>query len=157
MLTEIAQAAFHECRGRLRHEHLPTVARCRDPCGTMNIHTHVAAIRKKWRTRVQSDPYANRPRCKLLGQLIRRSECCRGRLEREEERIALGIDFGTVVTGAGGPYHSPVGRQDIRVFLCTQLMEELRRTLHVGEQEGDSAEGRSFRTRVIIRLDRAHV
>jgi hypothetical protein len=47
------------------------------------------------------------------------------------------------VAGESVAQETAVLREHLRVFLGTELVQELRRAIHVGEEEGDSS-GRKF-------------
>jgi hypothetical protein len=61
----------------------------------------------------------------------------RGR-EGNEEGVTLGVDLDAAVTDEGLAKDPSVFFQSLRVRVRTEVVQELRRTLDVGEQEGDS-------------------
>ena len=61
--------------------------------------------------------------------------------ERQEERVALGVDLDAAVAGERVAQHAPMLRQRLGVALPTQVVEQARRTLDVGEEERDGAGG----------------
>ncbi len=63
------------------------------------------------------------------------------RLEGDEERVALGVHFDSALTGEGLAERPPVIRQGLRVRLRAEVVQQLRRALDVGEEEGDGAGG----------------
>ena len=58
--------------------------------------------------------------------------------ERDEERIALGVDLGAAVIGECLPEHLAMARQSLRIGIA-ELLQQPRRPLDVGEEEGDGA------------------
>ena len=139
VLTEVAQLTVDERCRLLRHQYLPAMAGRRDTGSTMNVDAYVALLREERRPRVQTDADTYRARHQCLGQLGGGSEsggrCC----EREEERVALRIDLDSMVTGACLTNDLPVCGKCPGIGLRSQLVQELRRPLDVGEEEGDSA------------------
>ena len=69
----------------------------------------------------------------------RRRECSRSRRKSEEEGVALSVDLDAVVAGAGLADQAPVLSESFGVPLRSQFVQELRRALDVGEEEGDGA------------------
>ncbi len=59
--------------------------------------------------------------------------------EGDEERVALRVHFNTVVAYAGFANEAAVLRECLRVRVGTELVEQLRRALDVGEEERDGA------------------
>jgi len=114
------------------------------PCGrdagrTVDVTTDVALLGEKRRTGVQTDPHLDLPRREGLRHLSRGSKgpWCGG--EGEEEGVSLRVDLDPVVASAGFADDPAMLRQGIRVALGAELMQEPRRPLDVGEEEGDSA------------------
>ena len=68
----------------------------------------------------------------------RRERPWRGR-EGEEEGVALRVDLDAALGGAGLPDHAPVLGERLRVPLGAELVQQPRRALDVGEEEGDGA------------------
>ena len=139
MLTEVAQVTVDERRRRLRHEHLSAVAGRCDPGSAMDVDADVALVGEERRPRVQTDAHTHRAGRECLGQLGGGSEGSGRRRERDEERVALGIDLHSIVTGTCLADDLPVCGECLGIGLCSQLVQELRRPLDVGEEEGDSA------------------
>ena len=59
--------------------------------------------------------------------------------EGEEEGVALGVDLDPALDCARCPDQPPVLGQRFRVGLGAELVQEPRRALDVGEEEGDGA------------------
>ena len=61
------------------------------------------------------------------------------RREGEEERVALGVHLDAALGGARLPDQAAVLGERLRVCLCAELVQELRRALDVREEERDGA------------------
>ena len=59
--------------------------------------------------------------------------------EREEEGVSLRVDLDAALGRARLAHDPPVLGERLRVGLCAELAQELRRSLDVGEEEGDGA------------------
>ena len=57
-------------------------------------------------------------------------------LERDEERVALGVDLNTPAPGERVPQDAAMLCKEVRIAIAV-LLKELRRALYVREQEGD--------------------
>jgi hypothetical protein len=110
--------------------------RC-DTGGAMHVDADVALVRDEWSPGVQADAHLDRARRECFGQLGGGSKGGGRSLESEEERVTLRIDLNTVVIGAGLAYDSPVPCKCLGVPVISQLVQELRRPLDVGEEERD--------------------
>jgi hypothetical protein len=139
VLPEVVQVTVDERRCLLRHEHLSAMAGCRDAGTAMNVDADVALVGEERRSGVQADAYADRTGRERLGQLGGSGERSGRRCECDEERVALGIDLHSVMTGTRLADDSPVCGECLGIGLCSQLVQELCRPLDVGEEEGDSA------------------
>ena len=84
--------------------------------------------------------------------------CSRRGSEGEEERVALRVDLDPAFGRARLAHDGAVLGESVGVRVRAELVQELRRALDVGEEEGDGA-GREVgsHARVIIRLSRARV
>jgi hypothetical protein len=91
---------------------------------------------------MHTDPYVNRTRRERIRD--RRGGGKRGRCgaEREEEGIALRIDLHPTLGSACFSDQAPVLGECLRVQLSAELVQEPGRALDVGEEEGDSADGK---------------
>jgi hypothetical protein len=112
-----------------------------DAGGTVHVSADVALVDEKWRPRVQADAHLDRARRERLGHLARSCKRARRRREGEEEGIPLGVHRDPVVTGAGLANHPPVLGERLRVPLGAELVQQPRRPLDVGEEEGNGAGG----------------
>ena len=62
-----------------------------------------------------------------------------GRRERDEEGVALSVDFYPVPCGQGRSQHSSMLGERLRVRIRTERVQQARRALDVGEEERDGA------------------
>ena len=140
VLAEIEQVEpTAELTAGVSGEHdLATVAHRADPGRKVDVGPDVPLARHARRARVDADPDANRPGIEELGSLRSSGDRIVRRGKDEEERVALGVDLGAVVARERFPQGAPVIGQDVCVAVA-ELMEEPRRSLHVGEEEGDRA------------------
>jgi len=109
----------------------------------MDVDAHVAAVGEERRPRVQAHARTDGTGPERLGQLGGGGESGGRSCKRDEERVALRIDLHPVVTGTCLADDLPVRGKCAGIDLRPQLLQELRRPLDVGEEEGDSA-GRKF-------------
>ena len=118
------------------------MARSRDPGTAVDIDAHVALVGKERRPRVQTDAHPDWAGHQCLGQFSGGGERGGRRRERDEERVALGIDLHAIVTGTRLADDLPVCGKRLGIGLRSQLVQELRRSLDVGEEKRDSARGK---------------
>jgi hypothetical protein len=86
---------------------------------------------------VDPHPYADPAVCKRLLGFPGGGNCSRRRGERDEERVALRIDLDPVVAGERITNRTAMVAERVGVAVGTQLVQEPRRALDVGEQERD--------------------
>ena len=131
---------------RLGEEDLPAPSDRADARGAHDVETDVSLLVHRRLTGVQPDPYADldlaRPR--LSGMRALRLDgsgdgVSRTR-EHEEEGVTLRVDLDPVACREGVADDSPVRRQHVAVVVA-EALEELRRVLDVGEDEGDGSAG----------------
>ena len=79
-----------------------------------------------------------------LGEGRRGGECPGRCREGEEEGVALRVDLDPALGGTRLADDTPMLGQRLRVGLGAELVQQLRRPLDVGEEEGDGA-GRKLR------------
>ena len=86
-------------------------------------------------------PHSHSDRAALEGSLTGIGRCHRGGRgrERDEERVALGVDLDAAVGFELGAQHAPVLGKRLGVGVRTHRMEQPRRRLDVGEEERDRA------------------
>jgi hypothetical protein len=90
---------------------------------------------------VEAHPHADRAAGEPCACSSRRVERpgCRGK--GEEERVPLGIDLDAAMCRSGFADHAAVLGESLGVPFRTKLVQQPRRTLHIGEEEGDGAAG----------------
>ncbi len=122
--------------GRLGQHDLPAVGRGADPGGSVDVDADVALAGHDRRPGVDTDPDPDGfvERLDLLGGTDRVVRPAEG----DEERVALRVDLDPVVTGERGAQDAPMRGEQVGVVIA-MLVEETRRTLDVGEQEGHGA------------------
>ena len=122
-----------------RDEDLAAVAGRHDPRAQVDVQADVAVVRQRRLAAVNAhaDPYVptvERRLCLPCG-----GERTRRRRERDEECVPLRVHLHAAVRGERLSKHVPVLRQNLRVPVGAQLVQQPRRPLDVGEQEGDGA------------------
>ena len=96
------------------------------------------------RTGVQAHAHRDRPGRELLVRLLRGRRRSLGGRERDEERVALGVDLDAAVSGERIAQHAAVLGERLGVRVRPERVQQPRRALDVGEEEGDGA-GREIR------------
>ena len=126
----------------------------RDAGCSVDVRSDVALVGDVRRPGVDPHAHADRSRRKHL--LCFGSSGNRGRRggEREKERVALRIHLDTVVANERLTQGAAMLRQGICVCTGTQLLQEPRRALNVGEDEGDGS-GRKLACHAAIQARRA--
>ena len=157
VLAEVGELELDERGRRGRDEHLPAVAGRGDPRGAVHVLSDVALVGEQGRPGVQADPHLDRPGASAAVSLGRGRERTRRGREGDEEGVALGVDLDPAVARAGLAHHPPVLGQRLRVGLGAELVQEPRRALDVGEEEGDGA-GREIAPQgIIMRQSKVYV
>ena len=112
-----------------------------DASGARQVDADVVpALGERGLAGVHADPHADvavgqRSLCRCgSGDRIMRAT------ERDEERIALGVDLDAVVLGEGVTEHVPVRGEHVAVPVA-EAAGELGRPFDVGEEEGDGSGG----------------
>ena len=138
VLAEVTQTVLaRKVARRLRHQHLPTVTRSRDPRRSMDVDADIAVLRQQRLARVDTHPHPDRAVQRLAG-FPRSRERVRRTRERDEEGVALRVDLDAVVARERRAQHLPVLGQRVRIRL-PELVQKPRRALDVREEEGDRA------------------
>ena len=105
----------------------------------MHVVADVALVGHERRARVQADAQVDL----AVGECIGYRVCCGDRSrscwEREEEGVSLRVYFDAALGSARLAHNPAMLGERVRVCLCAELTQELRRSLHVGEKEGDGA------------------
>ena len=140
VLAEVGERRpLDELGGRMREEDLAAVAGGGDARGEVDVVADVALLGDERRARVQADPHLDRARRERLGHRRGRGERPGARREGEEEGVALRVDLDPALGGARLADHAAVLGERLRVRLGAELVQQLRRALDVGEEEGDGA------------------
>jgi hypothetical protein len=139
VLAEVAEAvrAVKERGGRGRDEHLTAVAAGGDAGRAVNVSADVALLSEMRRTGVEAHAHPDRAGREALERLPRRGERTRRGREGDEERVSLRVDLNPAVGAERAPHDPAVLGERLRVALSAELVQELGRTLHVGEEERD--------------------
>ena len=140
VLAEVSEVMpIEELGRRLREDDLAPIRRASHARGKMDVVAHVALVGHERSARMQADAEVDGARCKRIGH----HSCCgygpRCRGEGEEERVALRVDLDSALGRARTAHDGAVLGQNGGVPLRTELVQELRRSLHVGEEEGHGA------------------
>ena len=128
-----------ELASRLREQDLTTVARCCDTRGEVHVVSHVALVGDERGARVQADAQADRPRCESVRDRLGGSRRSRSGWERNEEGVPLRVYFDAALGSARLAYDPAMLGERFGVCLCAELAQKARRSLDVGEEEGDGA------------------
>ena len=92
-----------------------------------------------WRPRVEANAEPHRPRFKRRGDRLCSGERLRRGGKGEEERIALRVHFDTAPSKTHLAYDVSVLEERLPVRIRAKLVQNLRRALHIREEESDSA------------------
>ena len=117
--------------------HLAPVPRRADPSGQVDVVSDVALIRDERRTRVQADTQVDRPRCESVRHRLRRRNGSWDGREGEEEGVSLVVDLDPALGRTRLAHDAPVLGEGVCIRFGTQLVQERRRPLDVGDEERD--------------------
>ena len=107
MHPEVATLMLGRCEvSGVGQDDLAAVGRCADPGCSMDIETDITLVGQHRATRVDPDPDADR--AAGVTDLGGRYHGVVGTSERDEERVALGVDLDAVVSGDGSAHQPPV-------------------------------------------------
>ena len=140
VLTEIAQLdrRVQELARRQGDEHLPAVTSGCDPGGAVDVDADVALAGEERLAGMESHPDVDRAAPERLLTLGRRLDRIGRAREHDEECVALRAELGAVVAGESLTEDTTVFRQRLRIGIA-ELVQQLRRSLDVREEEGDCA------------------
>jgi hypothetical protein len=149
VVAEVAEGEAVEVLGkevarRLREQDLPAVARRSHAGSPVHVEADVAVGSRRGLTGVEPHPNADdflvRPRMRRERALRLRRGSRRGAGggERDEERVTLGAEFGSVMRRERRAQETVVLGEEVGPVLVEPLGED-RRALDVREQEGDGA------------------
>ena len=142
VLAEVCELEpFDQVARRCAQHDLPAVPRRGDARGEVHLLADVALVAEPRLARVQADPYLDRARGERARHLGSGGERARCRREGEEKGVSLCVDLDTAMRRAGLADHTTMLREHLVVDLVPEFLKELRRALHVGEEEGDGAAG----------------
>ncbi len=136
----LAERALRECARRVRHEHLAAVGGAHDPRGPVHVDPHVVAARDRHLAGVHTHPHLQGDVVgpgvvadRALGRDRGLDPRPRG-AEHHEERVALGARDVAVPTGLSD---DPMMVVEQSVVALAELVQQPRRSLDVGEQQGE--------------------
>jgi hypothetical protein len=131
-------------RSRQRDEHLPAVGRRHDASGAVHAEAEVALVGCARLGGVYAHPHTH---VAPFRPLVRREPALRGDRrprgpirtpERKEERVALVVDLLAAVIPRRRAKDPPMVGKELAVP-CAQALQELRRSLYVGEEESEGS------------------
>ena len=133
--AQVADVRVHEHTGRLRQEHLPTVADGSDTCALVDVEADVSLLGQPWLARVQPHPHTYRPvgKCKLAvrsgGDGVRRAV-------KATKNASPCVSTSTPSWSTNTPrgVAPPMLVQTLPVVVA-KLVQQPRRALHVREQQ----------------------
>jgi hypothetical protein len=120
-----------------------------DSGGAMDVDSDVALVGYEWLAGVDPHPNANRAAEGSLS-LVRCYERILRPGERDEEGVALRVDLDPTMPGEGLAQDLPMLSERVCIGIA-ELVEQLRRALDVGEEEGDGAGGELAHPSMIAR------
>ena len=124
------------------------MARGCDTRREVHVVSHVALVGDERGARVQADAQADRPRCECVRDRLGCSRGSRSGWERNEEGVPLRVYFDAALGSARLANNAAMLGERVRVCLCAELAQKPRRSLNVGEQEGDGA-GREIESHAV--------
>jgi hypothetical protein len=134
--AEVAQIGVAGERSRRGgDEDLAAVPACGDARRAVDVSADIALVGEQRRSRMDAHPDANGTGGELFtrGRRGRQRAWCRW--EGDEEGVALRVDLDPALRGDRVADHAPVLCQRLRVRLGAELVQQLRRALHVREEE----------------------
>ncbi len=121
------------------------MADAHDPRRAVQVDADVAVVPHEWLARVHAEADADGALGERLLRLGGRLDGIHGTREDGEQRVALAVDDGAVVSGHRVVQDSPVRLERLRVRLRPELVQQGRRTLDVREHHGHRALGQPAR------------
>jgi len=134
--SEVPRGQIDESPRRLREQHLAAVPDGRDAGGAVDVDPDVAFRGQVRLARMEPHPDLDRAAGQRPLGVYGRPDGVGGPSEGDEEGIALGIDLDPAVSG-DGPADDPTMLRQSLVVGVAEIAQQPRRTLDVGEQEGD--------------------
>ncbi len=117
------------------------MTRRRDARRPVHVDPDVALLAHEWCPRMDAHAHPNRSRAQTFECFGGRPQSAGRSREGDEESIPLRIDLDALIGRERHTQDTAMLRQHPRVLLRAQFMQQLRRTLDVGEEEGDGAGG----------------
>ena len=142
MFPEIGELGVDERPSRRRDEDLATVSGRGDPGTEVDVFADISLLSEVWPPGMQPHPHPDRAGAKLVLRLPRGVERLRRLRDGDEEGVPLRVHLDAAVRGEGGPEDPAMFGQCGRESLGTQLVQQPRRALDVGEQKGDGSGGK---------------
>ena len=144
VVTEVAQPTGpDELGGRGRDQHLPAVTAGGDPRGPVDVHPDVALLGHPRGAGVDPHPHLIGPVASPSSVAVaaRNAPSAVGKATKNESPC---VSTSTPLVRAERlPHDAAMDRERFRVPILAQLVQQLRRALHVGEEEVTSPVGRS--------------
>ncbi len=134
MGAEVPHVGIDERLRRLREENLAAVADRRDARALVDVEPDVALLGQPGLAGVETHSRLDGAACEGALAVTGSGDGVRGPREGDEEGIALGIDLDAVVLGDGRAKQPAVLVKRLCIVV-TELVQELRRALDVGEEE----------------------
>ena len=132
----LAKDAGNEGRRRRREEHLPAVTGGGDAGRAVDVDADIALIAAQRRARVQAHPDLDRPAAEGRLCLARGRQPGRGRRERREDGVPLGIDLDAAAARDGLAQDPAMVGEHVGVSCVAYLLEQSGRALDIGDEEG---------------------
>jgi hypothetical protein len=152
MLAEVAQVVSpHQVMRGLREQNLAAVTRGSDPRRSVDIEADITLPGNHGLAAVDPDPDPDRTRLERVLPFLRGGDCVGRLTERDEEGIALRVHLDSAVAVERLAQHPAVLRQSLGVGVA-KLLQELRRSLDVGEEERDRARRKRPHGVIILRM-----
>ena len=110
-----------------------------DPGRPVHVDSDIPLVAQMRRAGVDADAHPDRTRgqpCQRPGRSLERS---RRRGEGDKERVPLGIHLDPAVGTEGLAHDTAMLLERPGISLGAQLVQQVRRALHVGEEEGDGS------------------
>ena len=136
--AEVAYVRVHERSGRLRQEHLSSVADRGNARSLVDVEAHVPLLGHARLTCVQPHSHTDRAARQCQLRISGRSDPIRRAAERDEKGVALGVHFDALVSSERLPEQSPMLLQRIGIGV-SEFVQKLRRPFDVREEKGDDA------------------
>ena len=140
VLSELAErgVGIQEAAGRLGEHDLPAVGSRGDPRRAMDVDADVALVGHDRLARVQTHPNNDRAVFEGVPRFRGSRNCIGGARKRDEEGIPLSVDLDARVPRECVPQYPSVLGEQVGIG-CPMLLEEPRRALDIGEEEGDGS------------------